>query len=125
MPIAWSTSQTEESRAKRFPNWKWKEFIEMQTRTAVLTAIALLGVAAGVLRSSLPKSGPDHRAAASTPVQDRKMVVAPGYVEPASEEVKLGSELDGKLRSVMVDEGDRVTRGQVVAVLENADYAAR
>ena len=96
----------------------------MQRKTVIATAVLSLGVAAGVLRSSLPKA-PDHLPAASTPVESRKLVVAPGRVEPVSEEVKLGSELDGKLRLVPVDEGDRVTRGEVVAVLENADYAAR
>ncbi|HXA48808.1 MAG TPA: efflux RND transporter periplasmic adaptor subunit [Candidatus Acidoferrum sp.] len=95
----------------------------MKKRTAVLTVIVALGVAAGVLRSSLPKGHENPLAA--TPVASRTMVVAPGNVEPASEEVKLGSELDGKLKLVSVDEGDRVTRGQVVAILENADYAAR
>ena len=95
----------------------------MKKRTAVLTVIVALGVAAGVLRSSLPKGHENPLAA--TPVASRTMVVAPGNVEPASEEVKLGSELDGKLKLVSVDEGDRVSRGQVVAILENADYAAR
>jgi ABC exporter DevB family membrane fusion protein len=33
--------------------------------------------------------------------------------------------MDGKLSRVLVDEGDTVRRGQVLAVLDNADYAAR
>lgn len=52
-------------------------------------------------------------------------VVAAGRIEPASEEIKIGSELDGKLKSVPVEEGDNVRKGQVVAVLVNGDYAAR
>jgi multidrug efflux pump subunit AcrA (membrane-fusion protein) len=52
-------------------------------------------------------------------------IVAAGRVEPASEEIKIGSELDGKLQSVPVEEGDKVRKGQVVAVLVNGDYAAR
>ncbi len=52
-------------------------------------------------------------------------VVAAGRVEPISEELKIGSELDGKLARVEVDEGDRVRRGQLIAVLTNSDYAAR
>lgn len=54
-----------------------------------------------------------------------RVVVGAGRIEPASEEVKIGSELDGRLLAVPVKEGDRVKRGQVIAVLENADYAAR
>lgn len=55
----------------------------------------------------------------------RAAIVAAGRVEPASEEIKIASELDGKLQSVSVEEGDRVRKGQVVAVLVNGDYAAR
>ncbi len=46
-------------------------------------------------------------------------------MEPVSEDVKVGSELTGKLRQVLVDEGDHVRRGQVIAVLNNDDYSAR
>jgi HlyD family secretion protein len=51
-------------------------------------------------------------------------VAGPGRVEPVSEDIKVSSELSGKLKQVMVEEGDRVHRGQVVAELENADYKA-
>jgi HlyD family secretion protein len=65
-------------------------------------------------------------AAASTtvPVQEH-YVAGPGAVEPVSEDIKVGSELSGKLRNVLVEEGDRVSAGQVVAVLENADLEAQ
>ena len=52
------------------------------------------------------------------------LVAGPGKVEPVSEDIKVGSELSGKLKQVMVEEGDRVHRGQIVAELENADYRA-
>ena len=65
-------------------------------------------------------------AAASSPVPSQERYVAgPGAVEPVSEDIKVGSELSGKLRSVLVEEGDRVSAGQVVAVLENADLEAQ
>jgi HlyD family secretion protein len=51
-------------------------------------------------------------------------VAGPGRVEPVSEDIKVGSELSGKLKRVAVEEGDRVRRGQIVAELENADYKA-
>lgn len=51
-------------------------------------------------------------------------MAGPGLVEPVSEDIKVGSELSGKLREVLVEEGDRVHAGQVVAVLENADLKA-
>jgi HlyD family secretion protein len=55
----------------------------------------------------------------------RQNIVAAGRVEPASEEITIGSELDGKLKIVPVEEGTDVRRGQVVAELENDDYKAR
>lgn len=52
-------------------------------------------------------------------------IAGPGRVEPLSEDIQIGSELSGKLKSVNVEEGNRVRKGQVLAVLENADYAAQ
>ena len=54
-----------------------------------------------------------------------KLIAGPGRVEPVSEDIKLGSELSGKLKSVKVEEGDVIRRGQVLAVLENDDYSAQ
>ena len=53
------------------------------------------------------------------------LIAAPGRVEPISEEIRVASEISGKLRAVPVEEGDSVRRGQVVAVLENDDYRAQ
>lgn len=52
-------------------------------------------------------------------------VAAPGRVEPVSEEINVAAELNGKLREVRVEEGDAVEAGEILAVLENDDYAAR
>lgn len=70
------------------------------------------------------------RSARATPPESASnisavIIAAPGLVEPLSEEIKVGSEIAGKLRAVPVEEGDRVQRGEVVAVLENDDYRAR
>ena len=53
------------------------------------------------------------------------MIAGPGRVEPASEDIKIGSELSGRLKTVYVEEGDTIHRGQVLAELENADYRAQ
>jgi ABC exporter DevB family membrane fusion protein len=53
------------------------------------------------------------------------VVAAAGRIEPLSEEIRVGTELSGKLREVRIEEGDRIRRGQVIAVLQNADFAAR
>ena len=53
------------------------------------------------------------------------LIAAPGRVEAVSEEIRVSSELSGRLRSVPVEEGERVKKGQVLAELENQDYMAR
>src|SRR5271167_3411848 len=52
------------------------------------------------------------------------VIAGPGRIEPISEDIELGSELGGKLKSVIVEEGDPVRKGQVLALLENDDYRA-
>ena len=53
------------------------------------------------------------------------LVAGPGRVEPLSEAIKVGTEISGKLKSVLVEEGDRVKRGRVLAILQNDDYRAQ
>jgi multidrug resistance efflux pump len=52
-------------------------------------------------------------------------IVAAGRVEAISEEIRVSSEISGRLKSVRVEEGDRVRRGQVLAEIENDDFRAR
>jgi ABC exporter DevB family membrane fusion protein len=96
------------------------------TRTKQMwIAVVTLGVAAaGVAATSREKAG---SAAVAQPgvAREGKFVLAAGLVEPDGEEVKIGSELDGKLARVVVEEGEAVKRGQTIAVLENGDYRAR
>lgn len=53
------------------------------------------------------------------------LVAGPGRVEPHSEDIKIGSELSGRLKRVNVEEGDAIRRGQIMAELENDDYRAQ
>lgn len=53
------------------------------------------------------------------------LVAAPGVVEPVSEEIEVGAEIAGKIRRVFVEEGERVLKGQTIAVLENSDFEAQ
>ena len=61
----------------------------------------------------------------SSSISNAGLIAAPGRVEAVSEEVRVSSELSGRLKSVSVEEGDRVRKGQVLAQIENEDYAAR
>jgi multidrug resistance efflux pump len=57
--------------------------------------------------------------------RDAALIVGPGRVEPISEEIAVSGEVPGRLRAVLVDEGARVARGQVIAEVEPAEYRAR
>ncbi len=98
-------------------------------RSTLITSLLFL-VAAGSIYvtwnrgKTLPSAEAATPAAKST-ASKGNLIAAPGRVEPASDEIKVGAEVSGKLRAVLVEEGDHVTRGQVIATLENSDYKAR
>jgi len=98
----------------------------------LLKSKTTLGIALGafLLTGSLVlASRRSHEAAASEKIaaanQTPLLIAGPGRVEPYSEDIKIGSELSGRLKSVNVEEGDSIHRGQVLAELENADYRAQ
>jgi HlyD family secretion protein len=66
-----------------------------------------------------------NAAAIPTAISREGLIAAPGRVEAVSEEIRVSSELSGRLKSVSVEEGDRVHKGQVLAQIENDDYVAR
>lgn len=94
-----------------------------------MTRKRMVWVAASLLAAGLIWSNRGERpaplATSANTVQRSSVIAAAGRTEPSSEEVKVGPEIPGKLRQVMVEEGDRVRKGQVIAVLENEDFAAR
>lgn len=91
------------------------------TGLAALAGVALLGIAL-VQQQGAVASAKETKAEPKSKVEN---IVAAGRVEPASEEITISSELDGKLKTVPVEEGSEVHRGQVLAMLENSDYMAR
>jgi len=76
-----------------------------------------------VVASRRAHEGHDAQAASASRVP--LWIAGPGRVEPSSEDIKIGSELSGRLKTVNVEEGDSIHRGQVLAELENADYRAQ
>lgn len=92
----------------------------MKRTTFILALCAAAG--ATLYFRNRPTEPATVQAATASPTS---RVVAAGRVEPVSEELRIGTELDGKLASVLVEEGDRVRRGQVIATLSNGDFAAR
>ena len=62
--------------------------------------------------------------AAVDPPREPDVITGPGRVEPASEEIRVGAEIAGKLREVLVDEGMSVRKGALVAIIDSDDYRA-
>ncbi len=90
-----------------------------------LTLVVALGVFL-LTGSFVLASRRAHEAAAVAPPASAPLLIAgPGRVEPYSEDIKIGSELSGRLKVVNVEEGDAIRHGQVLAELENADYRAQ
>ena len=99
----------------------------MKNKTLILVgAVAFLTTVVLTLRSVRSHSASAVQAASSAqPSSQPRLIAGPGRVEPVSEDIKLGSELSGKLKSVNVEEGDHIYRGQVLAILQNDDYRAQ
>lgn len=95
----------------------------MKRRIAMIGAVVIVsGLTASVIwgRTSA------KRAQTSTaPAATDFLIAAAGRVEPSSENIQLASELNGKLKTILVEEGDAVKAGQVMAELENSDYRAQ
>jgi HlyD family secretion protein len=86
--------------------------------TLGLTGFAVLGRGSDGGTASPPATVADSAAPPA-------VIAGPGRVEPVSEEVDVAAEVSGRLIEVLVDEGDAVTTGAVIARLENRDYRAR
>lgn len=99
-------------------------------RTVLLLAAGLAAIVvlnALVLARRPAVDAADTGAASARLTRGNEEVVAagPGRVEPVSEEVRVAAQIGGRLEDVLVEEGDRVTAGQVVAHIEHSEYAAR
>ena len=98
----------------------------MSHRSWFTAAVVMVGMlAAGSGLWMLLRASPVTEARMQSSAGERKYVAAVGRVEPEGEEIRVGSPLDGRLASVLVDEGDLVRQGQVLAQLENTEYQAR
>jgi HlyD family secretion protein len=101
-------------------------------KTLILSAIAILLTIGSVVYFTTFRSANIEQAviaeeqqnAVKPQIETAKMVVAPGYVEPISEEIEVSSEIAGKLKQVLVEEGEQVLKGQEIAILENSEFIA-
>jgi len=96
----------------------------MKRRAYILTAVAV-GLSFSIAVFLRGREHSVSAAVVSTSIAKDGLIAAPGRVEAVSEEIRVSSELSGRLKSVRVEEGDRVHKGQVLAQIENDDYIAR
>lgn len=89
----------------------------------ITTIIALTGLTATVIWGRTTAGRKPQPVQANS--QGDYLIAGAGRVEPNSESIKLGSEINGKLKRIYVEEGTAVRRGQVLAELENSDYRAQ
>ena len=96
----------------------------MRRRIVTIGAVVVaLGLTAGVIWARGTQA---HKVKVEKPdTPSQFLIAAAGRVEPSSEDIKLASQLNGKLKSIDVEEGDAVTSGQMLAELENSDYRAQ
>jgi HlyD family secretion protein len=101
----------------------------MKKRYLYLALLAAAGAAAVIIGESAHGAGAAANktgaALAASGSAEARIVAAQGKVEPVSEEVKIGAQVEGTLREVPVEEGQRLLRGDIIAVVDNAEYAAR
>jgi HlyD family secretion protein len=95
------------------------------TRTTLIVGLGLFLLTTTLVFSARKAHESAANAKATSAAPRPFLVAGPGRVEPASEDIKIGSELSGRLKSVYLEEGDSIHRGQVLAELENADYRAQ
>lgn len=99
----------------------------MKNRMSIIVmGIMAAGGAALALMAheKVSRSAAATNAAVASANVNSNLVAAPGRVEPVTEDIRLGSELNGKLKEVLVEEGEHAHKGQVLAVLVNDDYRA-
>ncbi len=95
-------------------------------RTLLLVIVGVtvgFGLGAVTTRSTGASPGTVEVAAAA-PASPGTTVVALGRIEAASEDIDVQAKRGGRLREVLVDEGDQVQRGQVLAVMDADEVVA-
>ncbi len=100
-------------------------FPTLKGRTTLVVGLGVFLMTASIVVASRRTHESSSAANAAAGPPQTLMIAGPGRVEPSSEDIKIGSELSGRLKVVSVEEGDAIRRGQILAELENADYRAQ
>lgn len=95
-------------------------------RRKIVPILVLAGVAA--LAAQLAATGwltPSTPPLAAAQARVAEAISGPGRVEPVSEEIAVSAQIGGRLASILVEEGQRVSRGAPVATIDGAEIRAR
>jgi HlyD family secretion protein len=92
---------------------------------AALSTLLLAGATYRSASDASPKAATPEAPHSRTTTPYARFIGAPGLVEASSGLLNLSFELPGKLKVVLVDEGQSVKAGQLIAELENADLEAK
>ncbi len=99
----------------------------MNWKFIVLPIVALAGITAAVVtvykQSTPPRVPAPNVPPVSSPFRDR--VSGSGVVEPSSELIELGAPISGIVETVLVKEGDHVTAGQPLFVIDRRAWQAQ
>lgn len=104
---------------------KWKP-VAVASTVIILALAAYLGLSTdnGSTSGNGGTGGSDSKAGAQLPAP--RYIAAEGKLEARpGAEMEVGSELIARIERFMVNEGDHVDKGQVIAVLDSKDFAAR
>lgn len=103
----------------------------MPNAARFVAPIMLLGIAAAMVSTRIPalKAGvpaaPDTVQAEPLTLSADWVAAGPGQIEPISGEHRIYSETPGSIELLLVKEGDRVERGQLLAILHDREQRAR
>src|SRR5438270_11748634 len=111
--------RTGRGRARRsLPRW-----VPVAVAVALAAALALIGWRALGGRLFAPEVD-TATVALITPAQGAQLLVATGYVVP-QRKANISPRIGGRVAKILVEDGTVVKAGQVIAVLEDADYGAQ
>src|SRR5262249_12795457 len=97
----------------------------LKSRTTLVVGLGVFLLTAPLMLASRRAHEPVAASKMGSANHGLQPIAGPGRVEPSSEDIKIGSELSGRLKIVNVEEGDKIHRAEVLAELENADYRAQ
>jgi HlyD family secretion protein len=90
-----------------------KTFVSSLCAVAVISIVAVVGAPA--LNSNAQSQDED---AAPVAAQQQWAAIAKGRIDIEGGTIRLAAQREGLIKEVMVEEGDRVTKGQILATLE-------